>query len=217
MEELDLLKKSWKKDEHTFDQVSEVELYKMLHKKSSSIVKWIFIISVLEFLFGIMLSAALSFTKGDENNLQMIKDWGLYDYYVTSTLLIYAIVFYFIYRFYSMYQKISVIDNTKLLITSILKTRKVVKQYIAFNLTTFAIIFIIVGGFGFYYGYTEGAISKGNLNPEMPLNVMLIAVLVLIVVTAILTFVFWLIYKLIYGILLKRLNKNYEELRKIDF
>ena len=46
MEELDLLKKYWKKSEDTFEQVSEVEIYKMLHKKSSSIVKWILIISI---------------------------------------------------------------------------------------------------------------------------------------------------------------------------
>ncbi len=35
MEELDLLKKAWKKDTHSLEQVSEVEIYKMLHKKSN--------------------------------------------------------------------------------------------------------------------------------------------------------------------------------------
>jgi hypothetical protein len=39
MDVLDLLKKDWKKKEHTFDQVSENEIYNMLHKRSSSIVK----------------------------------------------------------------------------------------------------------------------------------------------------------------------------------
>ena len=47
MEELDLLKKDWKKNENSFEQISEVDIYKMLHKKSSSIVKWIFYISLL--------------------------------------------------------------------------------------------------------------------------------------------------------------------------
>ena len=37
MEELDLLKKDWKRNENSFEQVSEVDIYKMLHKKSSSI------------------------------------------------------------------------------------------------------------------------------------------------------------------------------------
>jgi hypothetical protein len=46
MKELDLLKKDWKKSTASFEQISELELYKMIHKKSSSIVKWILIISI---------------------------------------------------------------------------------------------------------------------------------------------------------------------------
>jgi hypothetical protein len=53
MKELDLLKKDWKK--RSFEQISELELYKMIHKKSSSIVKWILIISILEVLVWTML------------------------------------------------------------------------------------------------------------------------------------------------------------------
>ena len=34
MKELDLLKKDWKKDKISFEQVSEGAIYKMLHKKS---------------------------------------------------------------------------------------------------------------------------------------------------------------------------------------
>lgn len=34
MEELDLLKKDWQKNAHAFEQVSEVDIYKMLHRKS---------------------------------------------------------------------------------------------------------------------------------------------------------------------------------------
>ena len=51
MKELDLLKKDWKKNANSFEQISETEIYKMIHKKSSSIVKWILIISILEILF----------------------------------------------------------------------------------------------------------------------------------------------------------------------
>ena len=50
MKELDLLKKDWQKSDNSFEQVSEIEIYKMIHKKSSSIVKWILIISILEVL-----------------------------------------------------------------------------------------------------------------------------------------------------------------------
>ena len=50
MKELDLLKKAWKKDTTSFEQVSEGAIYNMLQKKSSSIVKWILIISIIEFI-----------------------------------------------------------------------------------------------------------------------------------------------------------------------
>ena len=123
---------------------------------------------------------------------------------------------YFIFKFYSMYRKISVDDNTKKLISTILKTRKVVKQYIAFNLTFFAVFFIVFGGYLFYESYLEGIAKNGVLHPEMPLNIAMISFIVLIIATAIFTFGFWLIYKLIYGILLKRLQNNFEELKKID-
>ena len=43
MDVLDLLKKDWKNNNAQFKQVSENEIYGMLHKSSSSIVKWIFI------------------------------------------------------------------------------------------------------------------------------------------------------------------------------
>ena len=46
MDELDKLKNHWQKSEAAFTQVSEKEIYGMLHKKSSSVVKWILILSI---------------------------------------------------------------------------------------------------------------------------------------------------------------------------
>lgn len=54
MEELDFLKSHWQKKE-SFPQIEANEIRNMLHKSSSSIVKWIFIISILEFVFGIAI------------------------------------------------------------------------------------------------------------------------------------------------------------------
>lgn len=216
MKELDLLKKDWQKNAASFEQVSENEIYKMIHRKSSSVVKWIFIVSIIELGLGLVSGLVLSFTKYDEENVKLIKHLGAYGYYIAVTVLLYAVILYFIFKFYTMYRKIAVDDNTKKLISTILKTRKVVKQYIAFNLTFFAVFFIIFGGYLFYEGYLEGASKNGVAHPEMPLNIALISFIVLIIATAVFTFAFWLIYKLIYGILLKRLQSNYEELKKID-
>nr|WP_315203041.1 hypothetical protein [uncultured Flavobacterium sp.] len=216
MKELDLLKKDWKKNSDSFEQVSENEIYKMIHKKSSSIVKWIFIVSIIELGLGLVLGFVLSFTKYDRKTVELIKHLDVYGYYIAATVILYVVVLYFIFKFYTMYRKIAVDDNTKKLISTILRTRKVVKQYIAFNLSFFAVYFIVFGGYLLYEGYLEGAIKNGVVNPEMPLNIALISFVVLILVTAIFTFAFWLIYKLIYGILLKRLQNNFEELKKID-
>jgi len=48
MDELDLLKKDWQNKEEHLPKLSYNELYNMIWKKSSSIVKWILIISILE-------------------------------------------------------------------------------------------------------------------------------------------------------------------------
>jgi hypothetical protein len=215
MKELDLLKKDWQKNT-AFEQVSEVEIYKMLHMKSSSIVKWIFMISLFELGLGLFLGMLISFTKYDRQSTFELEKMGVYNYYVASSVIMYAVVLFFIYKFYSMYRKISVDDNAKQLISNILKTRKVVKQYIAFNLASFAILIIALGGYGIYRGYIDTAIKNGVLHPEMPLGIALISILILVLATAFFTFLFWLFYKLLYGILLKRLYKNYEELKKID-
>lgn len=216
MKELDLLKKDWKKNSDSFAQVSESDIYKMIHKKSSSIVKWIFLISIIELGLGLLLGILLSFTKYDEKNVELIKHLGIYGYYIAVTIVLYAVILYFISKFYTMYRKISVDDNIRKLILTILKTRKVVKQYIAFNLSFFAVFFILFGGYLFYEGYLEGASKNGAIHAEMPLNIALISFGVLILVTAVFTFAFWLVYKVIYGVLLKRLQNNYEELKKID-
>ena len=69
MDELELLKKDWKKQEGSFHQISEKEIYGMLHKGSSSIVKWILIISVLELILWI----SISLLTNDDNYLKKLE------------------------------------------------------------------------------------------------------------------------------------------------
>ena len=176
MEELDLLKKAWQKDSHTYEQISEVEIYKMLHTKSSSIVKWIFYISLFELGFGFILGLVLSFTKYDTRNVELLKKWNIYEVYIGFSILIYLVVFYFIYKFYLMYKNISVVDNTKQLLSSILKTRKVVKNYVLFNLCTFATLFITIFSLGLYHGYIDTMMKNGVEHPVIPVKKALICI-----------------------------------------
>lgn len=216
MEELDLLKKDWNKSRHSYNEVSENDIYSMLHKKSSSIVKWIFYISLLELAMGFVVSTCLSFTKYDSQSIEFIKKWGIYQPYLAFSVFMYLVVFYFIYKFYTMYRKISVVDNTKQLLTTIINTRKVVKYYVIFNLSCFAFLFVTILSFSSYHGYLDAMIKKGIENPEIPTKVIVLGILFILVFAVILTFLFWLFYRLLYGILLRRLHRNYNELKKID-
>lgn len=205
MEELDLLKKDWKKNENSFEQVSEVDIYKMLHKKSSSIVKWILIISILEVLLWTGISLAYN---SDEYFIKTHSE-HLIEYFKYLTIFNYAVVAVFIFMFYKNYRAISTITSTKQLMKDILKTRKTVKYYVWYNLGMMVVSMII----GFVLVFTvdpklHELTSKGN---AMIFMIVFCTVCILVFVG-----LFWLFYRLIYGILLRKLFRNYNELRKID-
>jgi len=208
MKELDLLKRDWQKND-TFEQVSEVEIYKMLHTKSSSIVKWIFIISILE----ILLWTSISVFFNTDDYLKNIKHEELDLYFEALTYFNYAVILVFIYLFYKNYVSISTTVSTKQLMKDILKTRKTVQCYVWYNLGMVALSLMI----GFFMAF--------NYNPEVVVlmdkignntKVMVITIGVFALIIAAFLGIFWLFYRLLYGILLRRLYANYSELKKID-
>ena len=117
MDELDLLKKDWQKSENKFPKLSYSDIYKMILQKSSSIVKWIFIISLLEFSLWIVLSFALKDTESMEQFNKIDADFIL----IPLTVIGYIVLAYFFYLFYRNYRRISVTDNAKILMENILK------------------------------------------------------------------------------------------------
>ena len=141
MKELDLLKKDWKKDTNTFEQLSESEIYKMIHKHSSSLVKWILIISILEFI----VLNGISFCINDKN---IDKFLALHPYLEIINYLNYVVVIGFIVVFYKKYKAISVLDSSKILIEQIITTRRVVNYYIFWN--------VLIGGFFGAFGAIDG-------------------------------------------------------------
>src|SRR5436190_23115607 len=96
MKELDLLKKDWKKKENAFEQISATEIYNMIHKKSSSIVKWIFIISILEVV--LWLSISLFFNTDVE--LEKLNSKNLTTWFEVLTTVNYVVIVVFIILFY---------------------------------------------------------------------------------------------------------------------
>ena len=158
----------------------------------------------------------MSFTKFDQENTQILKDFGIYQYYLGFTGFLYIGIAYFIVNFYLMYRNVSTTDNTKLLMKNILKTRKTVQNYILFNLVAFAIFFITVLTYGIKKGFEKAALENGEKIVELSTSFYVIAFLIIVVSTLVITTIIWLVYKLIYGFLLKKLKRNFEELKKIE-
>ncbi len=211
MDELDILKKDWKQQEASLPKLSYNEIYKMLWKKSSSIVKWIFIISILELLFWGVLNILLS----DGEFWKRMEVINLKEFTVIVYVLSYAVTFYFIYRFYRNYKKISSTDDAATLMKNILTTRKTVKYYVGFIIISSALTSLVYSYFTiFHHAATAEVENPANYN--FTATQWLILTAAIIFGTAIFLGIIWLFYRLIYGILLNRLNKNYKELKNLE-
>ncbi len=213
MDELELLKKDWKKQESSFQQIGENEIYGMLHKRSSSIVKWIVVISILE----LILWSSISLFTADEDYFKLLKIYHLDTAMPIIGVINYGVILYFIYLFYKNYKAINATDTIKQLMKSILKTRKTVKYYVWYNLGMTALSFIIVFVFQFMY---DPNITKlvDKISKDMDTSLFYcIMIVIYTVIIAVFIGIIWLFYRLLYGILMKRLQKNFDELKKIDY
>ncbi|WP_274474333.1 hypothetical protein [Mangrovimonas aestuarii] len=211
MDELDLLKKDWKKQDQ-FPKLSYNDIYKMILKKSSSIVKWIFIISLLEFAFW----AIIAFAFKDSESMQRFKTYNAESIMIPLAVIGYIILAYFFYLFYKNYRTISSTDSAKILMENILRTRRTVKQYVAFNLIYLVISTIVVLVIEFkkdnlLIEQVNSAAANGDILMFYA-KIIGITLVLLVVTIGVLLLFYWLVY----GILLKRLNKNYRELKKLE-
>lgn len=211
MEGLDLLKKDWQK-ERNFPKITESEIYTMIHKKSSSIVKWIFVISVLEILFWVGLSILFS----DDRQKEMVKMYHLDLFMNISTVIHWLILVIFIFLFYRNFRNISNTSSTKSLMNSILKVRKIVQYYVWYNLVVGLLIFVVIWISALQYDENLNTIFQKATDSGTKAGIWVGMVITLIIVAILMFGILWLFYRIIYGILLKRLYKNYKELEKIE-
>ncbi|MGK4567574.1 hypothetical protein [Flavobacterium sp. 3HN19-14] len=184
----------------------------MLHKKSSSIVKWILIISILEFVFW----AAINYCLKDGDLMKRFDSMHVENIMLTLTVVGNVVIVYFFYLFYMNYRKISVTDDAKTLIKSILKVRKTVNYYVWFNIVFGIIGAIVVLTLQLNYDAETIAIRNKFIEHGSSTAYYAIVAAMSIVFIAVFVGLIWLFYRLLYGILLRRLRKNYEELKKID-
>ena len=211
MDKLDKLKENWQSEEHHLPKVSFDKIYKMLLKKSSSIVKWIFVISIIELLFWISLYFILP-----EDNIHMIKELGLERVMYYCEIFHFFIFGIFIILFYKNYKSIQVTDSTNVLMQNILNTRKTVRYFVYYNVGM-AIAFSIAIDTYLYNNseklYEVMGLAKQGIPKEGFANIFIISqIIVGFIIIALLILFYWLVY----GILLKKLKGNYRELKKIN-
>lgn len=204
MKELDLLKKNWNKEAHP--KVSADAIYKMILKKSSSAVKWIFIISLIEFSLGVITGFIYHPELKSEYKTPWIYGWP-------TSVIISGIAIIFIILFYKNHKAISTTSSVKGLLESIIKTRKTVKLYVLINLGYMAILTASV----LTYALTTPSTISGKIIFELnEVKDYFIIGLVIFLATAFIVGICLLIYMLLYGILMRKLNKNYKELKQLN-
>ena len=136
MDELELLKRDWNKGTDKFKNYSDSDIYPMLHKKSSSIVKTLFYISVAELVFWLLISY-VPYAFSDKMRARLDESYEN-PLFVALTVFGFLIIGLFVYLLYKSHKSISTTDNAKKLMESILRTRKVVKYYVLYNLIVLA-------------------------------------------------------------------------------
>jgi hypothetical protein len=212
MDQLDLLKKRWDDANDSFPKYSKKQLQLIIAKRSTSIVKWLLIIAIIEFLVfsGINLLPGVS---AQNEQAKMILGEILYH---TAYIVHYAVILWFIYRFYLNYTRINTTQPAKSLMENILKTRKTMKWYIWYNLSYMVIFGMVFSSLMFYKDPNIVAAMEQAKQQTSSTVVTLIYMVMILIMLLVMAGLLYGLYSLIYGILLKRLKNNYKELKKME-
>lgn len=211
MDELKRLKKDWQENQK-FPKLSQFEIYKFLHKKSSSLVKRIFVLSLIEFGFWTFIS----FFIKDNEAQQRFDQYQMEHFTIPLIVIGYAVLLYFFFLFYKNYKSISSIDSTKGLMQQILRTRRTVKNYVIFNLV-FLYISIVIGLLIELNNNPDVVVLTAKFNSSGDYLIFYgIIIILTLIMMALLTALLLGFYFLVYGILLKKLKNNYKELQTIE-
>jgi uncharacterized membrane protein len=216
--DLDSFKKTWQ-EQPVQQKYDHSEILKMLNRKSRNYVKYIFWISVFEFLlFSVM--GLFYFFKGEETNgfLNVLEKLGAqktpevesnFDtIYLILKILSLLVTAYFVYKFYQNYRRIRIEENLKGLITRIIKFKKTVNAFILISIVLLVAFTSIFTVFIFY------ALNSQNIEPAN--SAVIIFIIGTILSTGLCVLLIWLYYRLVYGIIMRKLDKNLAQLKDID-
>lgn len=216
--DLDSFKKTWQ-EQPVQPKYSDNEILQMLNKKSRNYVKYIFWISVAEFLFFTAIGL-FYIVQGKESDsfLKILERLGVHKteklevtfdiIYLVLKFLSLSITAYFVYKFYQNYKGIKIEENLKKFILKIINFKKTVNAFILIN------IFLLIAVTSTFTIFVFYIINTQNIAVT---NSTLIGFVVAIVISTILTVLMvWIYYRVVYGIIIRKLDKNLHQLKEID-
>ncbi|REC79732.1 beta-carotene 15,15'-monooxygenase [Chryseobacterium elymi] len=216
--DLDSFKKTWQ-EQPVQPKYDSNEILQMLNKKSRNYVKYIFWISVTEFLFFSVLGLFYFFQDEESDSFRKILEkLGAqkspeietnFDHaYLAIKILSLLITAYFVLKFYQNYRKIKIEENLKDLIIRIIKFKKTVNAFILISIALLVAFTFVFTAFIFY------VLNSQNVRPD---NSNLIIVIIGIIVSTVLcVLLIWLYYRLVYGIIIRKLDRNLKQLKNIE-
>lgn len=205
MKELEDLKNKWAKQDFS-QSYSKEEIKGFLQKKSTHSIKWIFYLSIVEFVL------YLSFPLLVPNYIKSFdyyKSLNLFEFSIITTVLGYVLLLYFMWHFFQNYKKISVANSIKDHLSAILNTRRAVNQYFYFNVAILIIFTIVV--LVAALERDKNMIALQEENNSLIMIIFMIGILIVIILG-----LFGLLYYFVYGRFLRPLKNNEKELLRIE-
>lgn len=216
--DLDSFKKTWQ-EQPVESKYDNDEILQMLNKKSRNYVKYILWISIIEFLlftaFGLFYiiqnkesnTFLTSLQKlGVEKNEQLQEIFD--NIYLVIKVITLFVTGYFVVKFYENYRKIKVEEDLKEFISRIIRFKKTVNAFILINILIVVVFTSALTIFGIY--------AIQNQNTALADSSMIAFTVSFIISTILCVLLIWAYYRLVYGILIKRLDKNLNQLKEID-
>ncbi len=211
--ELDDFKSSWKNSSKENNYKVE-DIFGLLKKKSSNIVKSIFIFSVIDFVL-IISFFIYSFVLGNRTfDAETMKyvDPKTVEHFEMSSLFGIVLTLIFMILSYLSYKKIRFDQSTKTLISSIVKFRRIINLFILFT-----VLILIFSSTPLYYELGKGIYLSKHLNEQSALESSevygYVAVGISIFFILLLAAIY---YAILYFAFLKKLQKNLRELKEVN-
>jgi hypothetical protein len=205
MKELEDLKNKWAKQDFSHSYSKE-DIKGFLQKKSTHSIKWIFYLSIVEF---VLYMGFPLLTPNYLDSYDYYRSLNLFEFSIFTTLLGYVLLLYFMWRFFKNYKNISVANSIKDHLSAILKTRRAVNQYFYFNMAILIIFTIVVLIAALERDKNMIALQEDN-------NSLFMIIFIIGLLIAIIISLFGLLYYFVYGRFLRPLKNNEKDLLKIE-